>query len=261
MTVSLPPARSACRRVLLAQLLERGDVGLVVLGDVRDDVPGVAEMLGGLAADVAERLALDLAPLREIGKRLLLRGRAGRRAAADRPPTPAPARTNPWTSSTVMRPPGPVPVTWRMSTPSSRAMRRTDGAAGGARGRRRPARAACGAARGPRLMSTTSPRFCRGASSISSSGAAARRAARAAARRRRLVALRSSCASSRPAARPSRSASRAGSGRLFAAPSGSASASRPSAFGFLRAAAPLRPSTVKIVWPTLTFSPALTSRP
>ena len=35
-TVSLPPAFSACARVLLAQLLERGDVRLVVLRDVRD---------------------------------------------------------------------------------------------------------------------------------------------------------------------------------------------------------------------------------
>ena len=49
------------------------------------------------------------------------RGRACRRRVR--------LRTNACTSSTLMRPPGPVPVTWRMSTPSSRASRRTDGAA------------------------------------------------------------------------------------------------------------------------------------
>src|SRR6185295_17478594 len=53
-----------------SQLLERGDVRLVVLRDVRDDVPRVAEVLRGLAADVADRLALDRAPLREVGHRL-----------------------------------------------------------------------------------------------------------------------------------------------------------------------------------------------
>ena len=60
-----------------------------------------------------------------------------------------------------MRPPGPLPATWRISTPSSRASRRTDGAAGAAG----PCGSAslCGAAAGAflaaRLMSTTSPRF------------------------------------------------------------------------------------------------------
>jgi hypothetical protein len=64
-----------------------------------------------------------------------------------------------------MRPSGPVPVTRRMSTPSSRAIRRTDGGAGGGgpsgsasdgvgEGRRR---------RAPRWMSTTSPRRFSGA--------------------------------------------------------------------------------------------------
>ena len=40
-TVSLPPAVSTCGRVLLPERLERGDVGLVVLRDVRDRVPRV----------------------------------------------------------------------------------------------------------------------------------------------------------------------------------------------------------------------------
>ena len=51
-----------------AQLLEFGDVGAVVLGDVRDRVPGFGQMLGSLAANSAHGDALDLAPLREIGK-------------------------------------------------------------------------------------------------------------------------------------------------------------------------------------------------
>jgi hypothetical protein len=55
--------------VLLADLFERGDVGLVELRDVRDRIPRVAEMLGGLAADAGHRLALDLAPLREVRHR------------------------------------------------------------------------------------------------------------------------------------------------------------------------------------------------
>ena len=54
-------------------------------------------------------------------------------------------------------------VTRRMSTPSSRARRRTDGAAAAAGPRGRPVSGAAGggagAARAPRLMSTTSPRF------------------------------------------------------------------------------------------------------
>ena len=58
------------RSVLLAQRLERCDVGLVVLGDVRNDVPGVAEMFRRFPADVAHRLAFNLAPFREVRERL-----------------------------------------------------------------------------------------------------------------------------------------------------------------------------------------------
>ncbi len=57
-----------------------------------------------------------------------------------------------FTSSIEMRPPLPLPATWSMSTPSSRAMRRTDGAAG-ATGSSGAAGSAAG--RAPRLMSTT----------------------------------------------------------------------------------------------------------
>src|SRR5205085_4195988 len=61
---------------------ERGDVGLVVLGDVGNRVPGVRQVFRRLPADVAHRLAFDLAPLGEIRKR---RGRrAGAAAARER---------------------------------------------------------------------------------------------------------------------------------------------------------------------------------
>ena len=70
--------------VLLPQLLERGHVGLVELGDVRNRVPGVAEVLGRRPADVAPRLTLDLAPLLRSRAAAPRRGPAGRRAAAAR---------------------------------------------------------------------------------------------------------------------------------------------------------------------------------
>ena len=49
-----------------AELLQFGDVGAVVLRDVRNRVPGLGEMLGGLAADAAHRDPLDFAPAREV---------------------------------------------------------------------------------------------------------------------------------------------------------------------------------------------------
>ncbi len=93
----------------------------------------------------------------------------GRRGAAAGAAGERRACTNAWTSSTLIRPSGPVPATGRISTPSSRARRRTDGAAGGIGPSTGPASAvaAGGAAgRAPRLISTTSPRgFVRLASS------------------------------------------------------------------------------------------------
>ena len=47
--------------ILLADLFERRDVGLVELGDVRDGVPRVAQVLGRLPPDVGHRLDLDVA--------------------------------------------------------------------------------------------------------------------------------------------------------------------------------------------------------
>ncbi len=53
-----------------------GDVRLVVLCDVRDDAPRVAEMIRRLPADVAHRLPFDLAPLREV-REIRRSGRGG----------------------------------------------------------------------------------------------------------------------------------------------------------------------------------------
>src|SRR5207249_8879584 len=69
-------------RIFLAELFEPGDVREVALRDVRNRLPRNAEVLGGLAADGAHRLTLDLAPARKIRQRL--RGRA---AALDRKST------------------------------------------------------------------------------------------------------------------------------------------------------------------------------
>ena len=100
------------RSPLLPQLLEAGDVGLVVLRDVRDRRPRVREVLGGLAADVAPSAAARPRPT------CAKSGSAGDGAAAPddggaAPPPDITCRTYPFTSSTEMRPPGPVPGTWR----------------------------------------------------------------------------------------------------------------------------------------------------
>ena len=55
-------------------------------------------------------------------------------------PADRPCRTCAWTSAVLIRPSWPLPATAWMSTPSSRASRRTDGAAGAA-GRRGPSSA------------------------------------------------------------------------------------------------------------------------
>ncbi len=50
----------------LAQLFQFGDVGQIVLGDVRDGIPGLGKVLGGLAADGAHRNLLDRPPLGKV---------------------------------------------------------------------------------------------------------------------------------------------------------------------------------------------------
>ena len=122
-----------------AQLLERGDVDLLDIGEVRDAALRLRHLLGDAPAQADDLDRLDRWCWRP-GRRL--------RAA------PAPPRRKASRSSWVMRPAGPLPRTWRRSTPASRARRRTAGEASGLRDRR-PRRAAAtgstagrGAARG-----------------------------------------------------------------------------------------------------------------
>ncbi len=79
-----------------------------------------------------------------------------------------------FTSSWLMRPPGPVPGTWWRSTPSSRASRRTDGAAG---------------ASGPRSAAAAAGRLAAKASTLSLRSAASSAAAATAFRLARSVGL------------------------------------------------------------------------
>ena len=58
-TVILPPASSRFGREAGAQLLQFRDVGLVLLGDVRNGGPGFPQMLGGLAPHAAHGDAFD----------------------------------------------------------------------------------------------------------------------------------------------------------------------------------------------------------
>ena len=118
--------------VLRSQLLERRDVGLVELRYVRNRVPRVAEMLGGRTPDVAPGLPLDLSPLLEVRQRASARAAPGGCAAPAEPTLLRIRRACSLTSSREMRPAGPVPWISLMSTPISRARRRTEGDAGAA---------------------------------------------------------------------------------------------------------------------------------
>src|SRR5690606_37546076 len=69
----------------VARLLERRDIGLVVLRDVRQVDPARVQPCAGDALDARQRLVFDLAELREIDLGHGRQGRAGRgRAAQDR---------------------------------------------------------------------------------------------------------------------------------------------------------------------------------
>ena len=57
------------RAEALAELLQLGDVRIVVLGDVRDGRPRRGQVRGGGAADAAHRFALHLPPTAEVGER------------------------------------------------------------------------------------------------------------------------------------------------------------------------------------------------
>ena len=90
-------------------------------------------MFRRLATDAAHRLALDLAPLGEVRQRPAAPPPAPPLAAATCPAPPKLLITrlaNSLTSSSEMRPPGPLPLTCVTSTPISRASLRTEGAAG-----------------------------------------------------------------------------------------------------------------------------------
>ncbi len=112
------------------QLLEVRDVGLVALRDVRHREPRPAP--GARRSCVAPRASACARsrPTSRNPAALPAPGRRARAAVARGPPEDMTFFTWALTSSAEMRPPGPVPATWLTSTPSSRATRRTDGAAG-----------------------------------------------------------------------------------------------------------------------------------
>ena len=115
-------------RVLLPQLLERRDVGLVVLRDVRNRAP--TPRSGARPSSAGRRASADARPRPTARSRAAARAAgAGAAAPAPRPLTTAASRAPSRPRSRCARS-APVPGTSSMSTPSSRAMRRTDGAAG-----------------------------------------------------------------------------------------------------------------------------------
>ena len=141
-----------------------------MLGDVRDRVPGVAEVLRRLAADVAHRLALDLAPLGEVGQRLAAHAVSDAGAACGAEPviTPFDVRLQVLDAdAAALAAAGHLAdVDAELARHAPHRRRRRRAPAHWLRPRR--LRRGCGAAgcgRAPRLMSTTSPRFWLAASS------------------------------------------------------------------------------------------------
>ena len=112
----------------LAERFQVGDVGQVVLGDVRDQAPGQAHLPGGRLAHREHRLPLDRTPFLEVGQRRRLHAGADGRRGGVR--SRASWRTYALTSSSMTRPARPLPCTWLRSMPSSRASRRVAGPAG-----------------------------------------------------------------------------------------------------------------------------------
>ena len=138
--------------VLLAQLLERGDVGLVELRDVRNGVPRVAEMLGRSRGGCWSTAWRSTSPHFEKSGSGSRRARtaagadaAGRADAAQDPPR---VFLDVFLRDAAV---GPVPSTSLMSTPISRARRRTAGDAGAARPSVASRRGRRGRRRGRRL--------------------------------------------------------------------------------------------------------------
>ena len=101
-----------------AQFLERGDVDLLDIREMRDPARRLGHVLGDAPAKAGDLDRLDRSCWAPVT--LLLRRRR-RRAGDDRRRDPA----------CVMRPAGPEPRTNRRSTPASRAFRRTAGEASG----------------------------------------------------------------------------------------------------------------------------------
>ncbi len=151
--VSLPPAFSAC--------------GLYCLRRASSAVMSALSccVTCGMAFQACVRCSAVLRRMLLIGLRStsphLVKSGSAEGALAGTPPPANALRTNACTSSTLMRPAGPLPATPRMSTPSSRARRRTDGAAGAAGPGDSASTCGCGAGmlRAAPLMSTTSPRL------------------------------------------------------------------------------------------------------
>ena len=123
-----------------AEGFQLGDVGVVVVGDVRDHHPVAVQVGAADLLDARQVLALDRAELGEVdlrpGQQAERLAAAARRRLGRQPPWcwPRPlitALVKPWTSSCVMRPLGPLPFTSSSGTPSSRANLRTDGEACG----------------------------------------------------------------------------------------------------------------------------------
>jgi hypothetical protein len=119
---------------LHAELLEVGDVGLVVGRHVRDHDPVAMQVGGRDLLDARQLLALDRAELGEVDLRPRQQVEATADAARQRPcggadGDGAPPFANASTSPRTMRPCSPVPLTLPRSTPSSRASLRTAGPA------------------------------------------------------------------------------------------------------------------------------------
>ncbi len=101
---------------LLAERLELGDVGLVVVGDVRDVDPVAGQVRAADPLDARELDALDLAVLRVVDARPRRHVEAPDRRPHRSVATPAVSPRS--TSSTVIRPLRPVPSTRARSTPT-----------------------------------------------------------------------------------------------------------------------------------------------
>ena len=118
---------------LHAELLEVGDVGLVVRRDVRDDDPVAMQVGRRDLLDARQLLALDRAELREVDLRprqqIEAAAAAGAAAFAAGAAAAPPLLANASTSARTMRPWSPLPLTLPRSTPSSRASLRTAGPA------------------------------------------------------------------------------------------------------------------------------------